>query len=88
MQEMGMTPLSITSLGNTGRIVFRDGHGEHWLNGVRVLEYDLGTPEMESRLDASKYRVYTDFAAKRRGHIVIQDHTDEAWYRSLKIREF
>jgi hypothetical protein len=73
---------------NSGRIVFIGNHGEHWLNGEKVLEYDLGTERMEELLAASKYRVYPDFSAKRSGHIVIQDHTDAAWYRNLKIREF
>jgi len=72
---------------NTARILFKGNHGEHWLNGVKVLEYELEAPEMESLLAASKYRVYPDFAKKRNGHIVIQDHTDAAWFRSIKIRE-
>jgi hypothetical protein len=73
---------------NTARIVFIGNHGEHWLNGIKVLEYNLGTPEMEKRLGTSKYRVYDHFGEKRRGHIVIQDHTDEAWYRNIKMKEF
>ncbi|MGD2245213.1 MAG: DUF1080 domain-containing protein [Candidatus Aminicenantes bacterium] len=72
---------------NTARILFTGNHGEHWLNGVKVLEYELETPEMESLLAASKYRVYPDFAKRRKGHIVLQDHTDAAWFRSIKIRE-
>jgi len=73
---------------NAGRIIFVGNHGEHWLNGAKVLEYDLDTPQMEKRLKASKYHIYEDFGLKRRGHIVIQDHTDAAWYRNIKIREF
>lgn len=72
---------------NTARILFKGNHGEHWLNGVKVLEYELETPEMESLLAASKYRIFPDFAKKRKGHIVLQDHTDAAWFRSIKIRE-
>ncbi len=72
---------------NTARIVFNGNHGEHWLNGIKVLEYELDTPRMESLLAASKYRIYPDFARKRKGHIVLQDHTDAAWYRNIKIRE-
>lgn len=72
---------------NTARIIFNGNHGEHWLNGIKVLEYDLDTPRMESLLAASKYRVYPDFTKKRKGHIVLQDHTDAAWYRNIKIRE-
>lgn len=72
---------------NTARILFKGNHGEHWLNGVKVLEYELETPEIESLLAASKYRIYPDFAKKRKGHIVLQDHTDAAWFRNIKIRE-
>jgi hypothetical protein len=72
---------------NTGRIVFIGNHGEHWLNGVKVLEYNLGTPEMEKRLEESKYSPIKGFADRRTGHIVLQDHTDAAWFRNIKIRE-
>jgi hypothetical protein len=71
---------------NTSRIVFNGNHGEHWLNGVKVLEYDLDTPEMDALIAASKYKNFVDFAKKRRGHIVLQDHTDAVWFRNLKIR--
>jgi hypothetical protein len=70
---------------NASRIIFRGVHGEHWINGVKVLEYDLGSPEMEDRLAKSKYRIYSDFGHKRRGHIVLQDHTDAAWFRNIKL---
>jgi hypothetical protein len=72
---------------NAARIVFNGNHGEHWLNGIKVLEYDLDTPEMESRLAASKYRIYARFAEKRKGHIVLQDHGNVVWYRNIKMRE-
>ncbi len=71
---------------NRSRIVFRGGHGEHWLNGVRVLEFDLATPEMDEHLARSKYHGIPGFANKRKGHIVLQDHTDMVWFRSLKLR--
>ena len=71
---------------NTGRIVFRGNHGEHWLNGKKVVEFDLYTPQLDSLVAASKYHVYPGFADKRTGHIILQDHNDEAWYRNIKIR--
>jgi hypothetical protein len=73
---------------NEGRIVFRDGHGEHWLNGIRVLEYDLGTPAFDSLLGLSKYAPVAGFADRRTGHIVLQDHQDDVWFRNIRIREF
>ncbi len=71
---------------NSSRIVFKGGHGEHWLNGVKVLEFDLETTEMKECLAQSKYQNIPGFADKRKGHIVLQDHTDAVWFRSLKVR--
>lgn len=71
---------------NSARIVFRGDHGEHWLNGVKVLEYDLNTPEMDKLIEGSKYRDIPDFAQKRNGHIVLQDHADAVWLRNIRIR--
>lgn len=71
---------------NDARIVFRGNHGEHWLNGAKVVEFELGTPRMDSLLAASKYHPIPGFADHRSGHIVLQDHGDEAYYRSIRIR--
>lgn len=70
---------------NTSRIVFRGNHGEHWLNGAKVVDYDLGTPRMDSLLAASKYHSIPNFAQRRAGHIVLQNHVDEVYFRNIKI---
>jgi Domain of Unknown Function (DUF1080) len=72
---------------NHSRVVFNGMHGEHWLNGVKVVEYDLGSPAMDAALAASKFKTMPWFAQRRTGHIVLQDHGDDAWFRNLKIRE-
>lgn len=72
---------------NTSRLVLQGNHGEHWLNGEKVVEYDLGTALMDSALKASKYRSIPWFAVRRRGHIVLQDHGDEVHFRNLRIRQ-
>lgn len=71
---------------NASTIVFRGNHGEHWLNGKKVVEFDLGTPQMDSLLANSKYRDIKNFAKRRAGHIVLQDHVDEVYFRNIKIR--
>ena len=72
---------------NESRIRFVGAHGEHWLNGEKVVEFDLGTPRMDSALAASKYQPIPWFAERRRGHIVLQDHGDEVYFRSIRIRD-
>jgi hypothetical protein len=72
---------------NTSMIVFRRNHGEHWLNGKKVVEFDLGTPRMDSLIAKSKYRNIKNFAQRRAGHIVLQDHGDEVYFRNIKIRK-
>ena len=72
---------------NRSRVVFVGTHGEHWLNGEKVVEYELGSRTMDSALTASKFRTMPWFAQRRAGHIVLQDHGDEVWVRSVKIRE-
>jgi hypothetical protein len=72
---------------NDARIVLRGNHGEHWLNGAKVVDYDLGTPRLDSLLGMSKYRDIPKFAERRAGHIVLQDHGDEVYFRGIKLRE-
>lgn len=71
---------------NEGRILFRGSHGEHWLNGHRVVSFDLETPRFRELLAASKYRDLEGFAERRQGHIVLQDHGDDVWFRNIKVR--
>jgi hypothetical protein len=72
---------------NQARIVFQGDHGEHWLNGERVVTFDVGGEEFKTRFQASKYQPIPGFAEKRKGHIVLQDHGDDVWFRNIKVRE-
>jgi hypothetical protein len=80
-------PLHAVGSFNEARIVFNAGHGEHWLNGVKVVEFDLVSAEFDSAFVVSKYHPIDGFAEQREGHIVLQDHGDDAWFRNIKIRE-
>jgi hypothetical protein len=72
---------------NHSVIIFDGNHGEHWLNGQRVVEFELGSPAMQQALAASKYARIPWFAVRRAGHIVLQDHGDEVYFRNIRIRE-
>jgi hypothetical protein len=71
---------------NDARIVVNGSHVEHWMNGVKLLEYELGSPEWERRVQASKFRTMPRYGRGARGHIALQEH--EAWvaYRNIRIR--
>jgi hypothetical protein len=73
---------------NWGRIVvYPDSRVEHWLNGYRVVEYHRGGPIYEALVARSKYAVWEKFGLAEKGRLLLQDHGDEVWFRSLKIKE-
>jgi hypothetical protein len=73
---------------NSSRILVRGNHVEHWLNGAKVLEYELGSPEVKEAVQRSKFKNAEGFGEKIKGHIMLTDHHDECWFRNIKLREF
>lgn len=80
-------PLKPPGQWNASRIVVKGNQVEHWLNGKKVLEYELGSERVLEGVKASKFKDVKGFGTKIRGHILLTDHNDEANYRNLKIRE-
>src|SRR5262245_9715544 len=70
-----------------GRIIVNGNHVEHWLNGAKVIEYELGSAALKAAKAKSKFKDVAGWGEKIRGHLLLQDHGDEIWYQNLKIRE-
>jgi cytochrome c len=72
---------------NETRIVVRGDRVEHWLNGVKVVEYVLNSEEWRDRVAKSKFAGMKEYGQRKKGHIVLQDHGDVVAYRNIRIRE-
>ncbi len=72
---------------NRTRIVLKDNRLEHWLNGVKTVECDITSEDYLNRIAASKFHVYEGFGVQEAGHIALQDHGNDVWFRNIKIRD-
>ncbi|MEP7279068.1 MAG: DUF1080 domain-containing protein [Bacteroidota bacterium] len=61
-------------------------HIEHWLNGVKVADYEIGTPEWFVLKGKSKWKDIRDWGENSRGHICLQDHGGGIWFKNIKIK--
>lgn len=73
---------------NQVKIMVYKGTVVHWMNGQKVLEYHLWTDDWKNMVANSKFKDYDDFINTAKiGHIGLQDHGDDVWFRNIKIRE-
>lgn len=72
---------------NTAMIVVNNNHVEHWLNGVKIVEYDRNNQMWRALVNYSKYKKYADFGNATEAPILLQDHGDEVWFKNIKILE-
>lgn len=71
---------------NQARLVKKGNHVEHWLNGTKIVEYELGSPALLALIADSKFKDQPRFAKEGQGHIALQHHGEEAWFRNVRIK--
>jgi len=83
------TPTKVKPIGewNQSRLIIQSNHVEHWLNGEKVLAYELGSDALQIAIAQSKFKNERGFGDKIKGHLLLTNHKDEAWYRNLRLRE-
>jgi hypothetical protein len=88
LDEPGRTAKRVLPPGswNRARIVAKGRHVEHWLNGVKVVEYERGSQMFRALVNNSKYKDMPGFGERERGPILLQDHGNAVSFRSIKIR--
>lgn len=72
---------------NTAKIKQKNGHVELYLNGRKVIEYTIGSEEYKKAVAESKFKDDPMWGTYTKGHIVLQDHGNQVWYRNIKIRK-
>ena len=71
---------------NRSRIVVRGNHAEHWLNGAKTVEFEMGSDALKAAIAKSKFKTVAGFGEKTKSPLLLQDHGDEIWFRSIKVR--
>ena len=71
---------------NQMRLLVKANHAEHWLNGEKIVQYEIFSPDWNKRVEGSKFKQWPQFGRNPRGHIALQEHGSRVEFRNIKIR--
>lgn len=72
---------------NTSKIIFDQGHVEHWLNGEKIVQFQAWSDEWKQKKEEGKWKDFPDYGLAKKGRIALQDHGQKAYFRNIMIRE-
>jgi hypothetical protein len=72
---------------NTSKIIYNNGHVEHWLNGEKIVEFDASGDEWKKKRAEGKWKDFPDYGSAKKGAIALQDHGNKAWFKNITIKE-
>ncbi|WP_411274348.1 DUF1080 domain-containing protein [Daejeonella sp.] len=72
---------------NSSKIIFDQGHVEHWLNGDMIVEFTAWDAKWEYEKNTGKWKDYPDYGSAKRGRIALQDHGNKAYFKNISIKE-
>ena len=71
---------------NATKLIVNGNHVEHWLNGTKVVEYEIGSDDWKTRVASSKWKEFPGYAMSTTGYIDLQDHGHEVWFKNVMIK--
>ncbi|MBC7744524.1 MAG: DUF1080 domain-containing protein [Flavobacterium sp.] len=72
---------------NSSKIVYNNGHVEHWLNGEKIVEFQAGDEKWLKNKTEGKWKDYPDYGSAKKGHVALQDHGNKAYFKNIQIKE-
>jgi len=71
---------------NSSKIIFNNGHVEHWLNGKKIVEFTAWSDDWNNKKSKGKWKDHPEYGVAKSGHIALQDHGHKAYFKNVRLR--